>query len=138
MAKFSLPEFDLEKLKARGRAVASFVEEHRRPVAVGGGALLLLLFALLLLMASGGRRSPSEEERPGGGEIRTLVPPEEAFLPNERERLLELEEERYRQPRTPWEEELVDEFWNPVRETAIEALMEAGADEVEGIFEGIE
>ena len=103
--------------------------------------LLVLTTALLLILItapSGDGADRGDEERETGGEVQTLLPPEEALLPNERERLLELEERRYRQPLTPWEPELVERFWNPVRETAVEALQNEAAGEVEEIFERVE
>jgi hypothetical protein len=135
VARLSLPKIDLSELKRIGGRVAAFVEAHTWAVAAGIGALIVLLLTVLLL---GDRPEPVERTDAAGGDIRALVPPEEALLPNERERLLELEQERYRQPRTPWEEELVEQYWNPVRETAVDVLMQEGAREVEGIFEEIE
>mgnify|MGYP006291202667 CR=1 FL=1 len=138
MAKLTLPKMDLEKAKEWVSGGVRFLKARKLPLLAGAGAVLLLLLLLLVVTGLGGPREPAEEGTARGSEVRTLIPPEEAFLPNERERLLQLEEERYRSPRTPWEEELVEEFWNPVRETAIEALMEESAEEIQGIYDAIE
>lgn len=136
MAKFELPKIGLEKAKRWVLGVGNLLQGRKFLLfGVAGAAALLLL---LLLAGLGGAGEPEEPGRGRTGEIRSLIPPEEAFLPNERERLLELEEERYRPARTPWEEDLVEEFWNPVRETAIEALMEESAQEIDGIFDALE
>ena len=135
MAKLTLPKIDLEKAKEWVSGGVRFLKARKLPLLAGAGAVLRLL---LIVTGLGGPREPAEEGTARGSEVRTLIPPEEAFLPNERERLLQLEEERYRSPRTPWEEELVEEFWNPVRETAIEALMEESAEEIQGIYDAIE
>ncbi|MFP4407933.1 MAG: hypothetical protein ACLFPW_05370 [Spirochaetaceae bacterium] len=135
MEKFSIP-----KLREFLEKTISFVKGHTLHLAAGGAILLLLILGGVLIANLPGSRGESAEERPGGadGPIRTLIPREEAFLPNERQLLLELEEERYRQPLTPWEEELVEEFWNPVRETAIEALMAGSREEIDELFERVE
>lgn len=120
----------------------SLLKGHTAVVGIVAGSLLLLL--LLVIIAS-----PNMNEDSAGDEIdgnrgppapteRIIVPRESAFLPNERERLLELEERRYREPRTPWDEEAVDRFWNPVRETAVEVLTEQGESEIDALFDSVE
>jgi hypothetical protein len=134
--KFSSP-----KLRDVLEKTLSFLNSHKLHLAAGAAILLLLILGGVVISSlSGSRGDPAEASRETSGEagVRTLIPPEEAFLPNERERLLDIEEQRYREPRTPWEEELVEEFWNPVRETAIDALMDESREEIDQLFEQIE
>ena len=112
--------------------------KSRRTLLVVVIILFLVLLLVLLLTITGGSSEREPEPRGESTEVRTLIPPEEAFLPNERERLLELEPEPYREPRTPWPADLVDQFWNPVRETAVEALTDQAEEEVEQIFESVD
>ncbi|MFP4330533.1 MAG: hypothetical protein ACOC45_07445 [Alkalispirochaetaceae bacterium] len=119
-------------------AIIAFFSRHTLPLAAGGAGLLLLALLLVLLIALPGGGEEESAEQVEGETVRTLIPVEEAFLPNERELLLELEEYRYREPLTPWEEELVEQFWNPVEETAIEVLTEQAGDEIEELFEAVE
>lgn len=117
--------------------VRSFLLRYKLYLAGGVTTLLVagLIAALLALPGERDRERAGEAQSP---EVNTLIPREEAFLPDERERLLELEEYRYREPLTPWEPQLVDQFWNPVRETAIEVLTEQAREEVDALFEAVE
>lgn len=108
----------------------------------GAVALLVLVLALIVLLSASPEGSvESDATEPSGGGVPAetiLVPPEAAFLPNERQRLLELEERRYREPRTPWDQEDLGAFWNPVRETAVDALTEQAAEEIDALFDSVE